>query len=74
MELRKSNWQGRLPWILSGTAILLAAAAFLSPACRRQHVFASQDKTAQEKECATSAISLCPAASSVSNSWTSLPR
>jgi hypothetical protein len=50
MELRKSKWQSRLPWILSGTAILFAAAAFLSPACRRQHVFASQDKTAQEKE------------------------
>jgi hypothetical protein len=50
MELRKSKWHGRLPWILSGTAILLAAAAFLNPACRRQHVFASQDKTPQEKE------------------------
>src|SRR5580692_9763002 len=50
MELRKSEPQSRLPWILSGTAILLAAAAFLNPACRRQHVFASQDKTAQEKE------------------------
>src|ERR1700681_3570178 len=50
MELRKSKWQNRLPWILSGTAVLLAAAAFLNPACRRQHVFASQDKAAQEKE------------------------
>jgi hypothetical protein len=50
MELRKSKWQSRPPWIRSGTAILFAAAAFLNPACRRQHVFASQDKTAQEKE------------------------
>jgi len=50
MEFRNSKIQRRLPWILSGTAILLAAAAFLNPACRRQHVFASQDKAAQEKE------------------------
>ncbi|HLZ50938.1 MAG TPA: DUF4139 domain-containing protein [Candidatus Acidoferrum sp.] len=50
MENRKSIGQRRLPWILSGTAILLAAAALFYPACRRQHVFASQEKTAQEKE------------------------
>jgi hypothetical protein len=50
MEIRKSKWQRRLPWILSGTAFLLAAAAFFYPACRRQQVFASQDKSAQEKE------------------------
>jgi hypothetical protein len=50
MELRKSKWQRRLPWILSGTAFLLAAAAFFYPACRRQQVFASQDRAAQEKE------------------------
>jgi hypothetical protein len=50
MEIRTSKVQRRLPWILSGTAFLLAAAAFFYPACRRQHVFASQDKTAQEKE------------------------
>jgi hypothetical protein len=49
MEFR-TKVQRRLPWILSGTAILLAAAAFFYPACRRQHVFASQDKTPQEKE------------------------
>ncbi len=50
MEIHTSKVKGRLPWILSGTAVLLAAAAFLNPACRRQHVFASQDKAAQEKE------------------------
>ncbi len=50
MENRNSKVQRRLPWILSGTALLLAAAAFLYPACRWQHVFASQDKSAQEKE------------------------
>src|ERR1700722_18033016 len=50
MELRKSKSPSRLPGILSGTAVLLAAAAFLSPAGRREQVFASQDKTAQEKE------------------------
>ena len=49
MELRKSKWQSRLPWILSGTALLLAA-AFFYPACRWQRVFASQEKSAQEKE------------------------
>jgi len=50
MEIRALKVKGRLPWILSGTAFLLAAAAFFYPACRRQHVFASQDKAAQEKE------------------------
>jgi hypothetical protein len=50
MEIRTSKVQRRLPWILSGTAFLLAAAAFFYPACRRQHVFAAQDKAAQEKE------------------------
>jgi hypothetical protein len=50
MENRKSIGQRRLPWILSGTAVLLAAAALFYPACRRQHVFASQEKAAQEKE------------------------
>jgi hypothetical protein len=50
MEIRGSKVKRRLPWILSGTAFLLAAAAFFYPACRRQHVFASQDKPAQEKE------------------------
>ncbi len=46
MEYRKSKWQGRWPWILSGTAALLAAAAFFYPACRRQQVFAAQEKEA----------------------------
>src|SRR6202166_3618819 len=50
MEIRSSKVKRRLPWILSGTAVLLAAAAFLYPACRWQRVFASQDKAAQEKE------------------------
>jgi hypothetical protein len=50
MELRKSKWQSRLPWILSGTAVLFAAAAFFYPACRLQHVLASQEKSGQEKE------------------------
>ncbi len=50
MEIRKSKVQRRLPWILSGTAALLAAAAFFYPACRRQQVFAAQDKAVQEKE------------------------
>ncbi len=50
MEFRTSKVKRRLPWILSGTALLLAAAAFFYPACRWQRVFASQDKAAQEKE------------------------
>src|SRR5271163_4694106 len=50
MELRTSKVQRRLPWILSGTALLIAAAASLYPACRRQQVFASLDTGAQEKE------------------------
>jgi hypothetical protein len=50
MEIRASKFKGRLPGILYGTAFLLAAAAFFYPACRRQHVFASQEKPAQEKE------------------------
>ncbi len=50
MEIHRSKVRGRLPWILSGTAFLLAAAAFFYLVCRRQHVFASQDKATQEKE------------------------
>jgi hypothetical protein len=50
MEFRTSKVKRRLPWILSGTALLLAAAAFFYPACRWQRVFASQEKSAQEKE------------------------
>ncbi|MGC2526368.1 MAG: DUF4139 domain-containing protein [Candidatus Acidiferrum sp.] len=50
MENRNLKVQRRLPWILSGTALLLAAAAFFYPACRWQHVFAAQEKSAQDKE------------------------
>ena len=50
MEIRAVKVNGRLPGILSGTAFLLAAAALFYPVCRRQHVFASQDRPAQEKE------------------------
>ena len=46
MENHGSKWQRRLPWILSATAALLAAAAFFYPACGRQHVFAAQEKEA----------------------------
>ncbi|HXJ07054.1 MAG TPA: DUF4139 domain-containing protein [Candidatus Acidoferrum sp.] len=49
MEIHKSKWQRRLPWILSTTAALLAAAAFFYPACRRQRVFADL-AAGQEKE------------------------
>ncbi|MFI5092328.1 MAG: DUF4139 domain-containing protein [Candidatus Acidiferrales bacterium] len=50
MENRISKIQRRLPWILSGTAALLAVAAFSFPAGRWQHVFAAQERSAQEKE------------------------
>ncbi len=50
MENGISKIQRRLPWILSGTAALLAAAAFFFPAGRWQHVFAAQDRATQEKE------------------------
>lgn len=50
MQSHNSKLQRRLPWILSGTALLLAAAAFAYPGCRWQHVFAAGDKSAQEKE------------------------
>jgi hypothetical protein len=46
MELRKSKRQRSLPWILTGTAGLLAAAALFYPSFRRQQVFAAQDKEA----------------------------
>jgi len=46
MENHGSQRQRRLPWILSATVVLIAAAAFLYPACRRQHVFAAQEKEA----------------------------
>lgn len=49
MEYRNLKVQRRLPRILSGTAVLFAA-AFVFPACRWQHVFAAQEKSAQEKE------------------------
>jgi hypothetical protein len=51
MEIRKSKIQSRAPWILSSTAVVLAAATLLYPACRRHQVFAAvNDKGAQEKE------------------------
>src|SRR5580698_194143 len=50
METRTSKVKRRLPWILPGTAVLFAAAAFFYPACRWQRVFASQEKSGQEKE------------------------
>src|SRR5277367_4637850 len=46
MELRKSNRKRRVLGILSSTAALVAAAALLYPASRRQQVFAAQDKEA----------------------------
>jgi hypothetical protein len=46
MENHGSKWQRRLPWILSVTAALLAAAAYFYPASGRQHVFAAQEKEA----------------------------
>ena len=50
MEIRTLKVKSRLPWILSGTALLFAAAAFLFPACRWQRVSASQTEAAQDKE------------------------
>ncbi|MGB7283523.1 MAG: DUF4139 domain-containing protein [Candidatus Acidiferrum sp.] len=50
MENRHAILQRRLPWILSATAALLAAAALFYPAFCAHHVFAAQDKSAQEKE------------------------
>src|SRR5580693_4326492 len=46
MEIQKSDWKRRLPWILSGTAALLVAVALFYPACRWQRVLAAQDKEA----------------------------
>ena len=46
MENHGSKRQRRLPWILSATVAIIAAAAFFYPACRRQHVFAAQEKEA----------------------------
>ena len=48
MENHGSKWQRRLPWILSATVALIAAAAFFYPASRRQRVFAEQG-AGQEK-------------------------
>ncbi|HTQ61370.1 MAG TPA: hypothetical protein VMI32_14170 [Candidatus Solibacter sp.] len=44
MESHKSKIRRRAPWIFSGTAALLAAAAFFYPACRRHQVFADQSQ------------------------------
>jgi hypothetical protein len=46
MEIRKSDWKRRLPWILFGTAALLVAIALFYPSCRWQRVVAAQDKEA----------------------------
>src|SRR5580692_3959536 len=46
MEIHKSGWKRRLPWILSGTAALLAVFALSYPACRWQQVVAAQEKEA----------------------------
>src|SRR5580698_8510187 len=46
MEIRKSDWKRRLPWILSGTTALLVAVALFYPSCRWQRVVAAQDKEA----------------------------
>ena len=57
MEIRASRTakvQRRLPWILCGTALVLAVAAFSYPGARWQRVFAAQDKSAQEKEASRS--------------------
>ncbi|MGC1483656.1 MAG: DUF4139 domain-containing protein [Candidatus Acidiferrum sp.] len=58
MENRHSKVQRRLPWILSGTAALLAAAAFFYPACRRQQVFAAQEKEAPRSTAPNQSTSL----------------
>jgi hypothetical protein len=49
-QLSAPAWRARAPWILSGTAALLAAAAFFFPACRRHGVLAAPADAAQEKE------------------------
>src|SRR5580700_1935924 len=46
MEIQKSDWKRRLPWILSGTAALLVAVALFYPTCRSQRVLAAQEKEA----------------------------
>jgi hypothetical protein len=46
MEICILKIQRRWPAILSGTAVLLTAAAFFYPACGLQRVFASQEKEA----------------------------
>ena len=46
MEFRKSKVQCRLPWILSGTVALMAAAALVYPSFFKQQVFAAQEKEA----------------------------
>ena len=46
MENHKTTWQRRLPWILSASALFLAVIALLYPSCRRQGVYAAQEKDA----------------------------
>ena len=53
MQIPKSKWLRRCPWILSATAALLAVAALFYPACRRHLVFAAQDNQAKESPRAT---------------------
>jgi hypothetical protein len=46
MENQKTNWQRRLPWVLSAGALFLAGFAYFYPSCRRQAVLAAQEKEA----------------------------
>jgi hypothetical protein len=58
MEYRNTKWQRRLPWVLSASAIFLAAAAFFYPSCRRQGVYAAQEKEAPKSTVADQSTSL----------------
>ena len=58
MENHGSKRQRRWPWILSATVVLIAAAAFFYPACRRQHVFAAQEKEAPRATASDQSTSL----------------
>jgi hypothetical protein len=58
MEIHKSDWKRRLPWILSGTAALLVAIALFYPACRWQRLVAAQDKEAPHATASDQSTSL----------------